>query len=118
MIDILSALLFLSFGIITLIFGLYGFIILYYGRFKNEKKSIKINQKINYEFEPSISVVVPTHDEEMIISKKIENLLDTNYPKEKLELIFVDDSNDSTPDIVEEYSKRYPNIRTLKIPDC
>jgi cellulose synthase/poly-beta-1,6-N-acetylglucosamine synthase-like glycosyltransferase len=65
-------------------------------------------------FEPSASIVVPTHNEEMIIAKKIDNILHLDYPKEKLEVIFVDDSNDSTPKIVEEQSRNFPYIRLIR----
>ena len=36
------------------------------------------------------------------------------YPKDKLEIIFADDSNDSTPDIIAEYSRRYPFVSLLR----
>ncbi len=64
-------------------------------------------------YEPTVSVVVPTHNEEFIISKKIENLLALNYPKDKLEIIFADDSNDSTRSIITEWAKKNPNINLL-----
>lgn len=114
MIEVLRALLFLSFGIPTLIFGVYGAIILYYAKLKKNKKLAKNYQYGNVKFEPFVSVVVPTHNEGMIISKKIENLLDINYPQDKLEIIFVDDSNDSTPDIIEKYSKNSNKIRLIR----
>jgi len=58
-------------------------------------------------------VITPTHNEASVISKKIENLLGSNYPKDKTEIIFVDDSTDSTPDIILEYSKKFSNIRLI-----
>ena len=114
MIEVLRALLFLSLGISVLIFGLYGVITLYYGKLKRNKRVGTSEHNGNVKFEPFVSVVVPTHNEEMIVSKKIETLLDSNYPREKLEIIFVDDSSDSTPDIIKEYSKRFPNIRLIR----
>ena len=64
--------------------------------------------------EPLVSVVIATHNEEKIISKKIENILASNYPLDKIEIIFVDDSNDSTPQIIEECSKKYSNVRLIR----
>ena len=97
-----------------LIFGLYGIVIFYYGKLKKDKEqeTTEFGEKVI--FEPHVSIVVPTHNEEIIISKKIENLLNLNYPKEKLEFIFVDDSSDSTPDIIRGYSKRFPNIHLIR----
>ena len=50
------------------------------------------------------------YDNRDAVSKKIENLLATNYPKEKLEIIFIDDSTDSTPKIIQEFTEKYPFI--------
>jgi len=97
----------------VLIFGLYGGITLYYGKLKKNRLEGTNERNEKLRFEPFVSVIVPSHNEEMIISKKIENLLGSSYPREKLEIIFVDDSCDSTPDIIKEYSKRFPNIRLI-----
>ena len=61
-----------------------------------------------------MSVVIATHNEEKIISKKIENILASNYPIDKIEIVLVDDSNDSTPQIIDECSKKYSNIRLIR----
>ena len=55
-----------------LIFGVYGGITLCYGKLKKneQKETNRRNEKVK--FEPFVSVVVPTHNEEMIISKKID----------------------------------------------
>jgi cellulose synthase/poly-beta-1,6-N-acetylglucosamine synthase-like glycosyltransferase len=113
MMEILIVLVLLFFAIPLFIFGSYGLIIVYYGKLKKV-----INENDTYKFErvsePLVSVVTPTHNEEKIIAKKVENLLASKYPKEKLEIIFVDDSSDSTPKILEDYSLRFPNIRLIK----
>jgi biofilm PGA synthesis N-glycosyltransferase PgaC len=114
LIEVLRALLFLSFGVPVVIFGLYGVIVLYYGRLKVNEPEGTNEQNEKARFEPFVSVVVPSHNEEMIISKKIENLLGSSYPMEKLEIIFVDDSSDSTPNIIKKHSKRFSNIRLIR----
>ena len=91
------------------VFGIYGLILVHYIRNKESNR----NSGVNDEWDPMVSVVTPSHNEASIISKKIENLLATNYPKDKLEIIFVDDSNDSTPDIIREYAAKYSNIRLI-----
>jgi cellulose synthase/poly-beta-1,6-N-acetylglucosamine synthase-like glycosyltransferase len=114
LLGVLRGLLFLSLGIPVLIFGLYGAIIIYYGKFKKNGQEGTGKGDGKVEFKPFVSVVVATHNEEMIISKKIENFLASNYPLERLEIIFVDDSDDSTPEIIQEYSKRSPNIQLIR----
>jgi len=99
-------------SLVVAIFGAYGCIILYYN--KKKRSSTKIVQGENEQYEPEVSVIVPTHNEESIVSKRIENLIEVDYPKEKLEVLFVDDSNDSTAEIIEKYSKDNPWIHLLK----
>lgn len=51
----------------------------------------------NTKFQPCVSVIVPIHNAEMHIENKLANLRSMNYPKEKLEIIFVSDgSTDSS----------------------
>jgi cellulose synthase/poly-beta-1,6-N-acetylglucosamine synthase-like glycosyltransferase len=109
MLGVLHVLTLLFLGIPIFIFGLYGLILLYFSS-KGKKECGEESE----EFLPQVSIVVPTHNEELIISKKIDNMLHLDYPKDKIEMIFVDDSDDSTPDIVEEYSKKFPFIRLIK----
>jgi peptidoglycan-N-acetylglucosamine deacetylase len=55
-----------------------------------------------------VSVVVPFYNEGENIIQTIESLLNVNYPKDKLELIFVDDgSTDNTGEIVKRYPVKY-----------
>lgn len=51
----------------------------------------------NPAFEPSVSIVVPTKNEEGVISNTIHRFAELKYPKEKLEVILIDDgSTDET----------------------
>jgi cellulose synthase/poly-beta-1,6-N-acetylglucosamine synthase-like glycosyltransferase len=98
---------------------LYAVAILYYGR-KNENNANGANDNgandngANVEYEPLVSVVVPTHNEELIILKKIENLRSSTYPLNKTEIIFVDDSTDSTPDLISKIASKLASIRLLR----
>lgn len=96
-------------GLPIFVFGFYGLILLYFSRLGNKE-----HNEENENFQPRVSIVIPTHNEELIISKKIDNTLSLDYPKEKLEIIFVDDSTDSTPNIIEEYSKKFSCIRLIR----
>ncbi len=53
---------------------------------------------------PSVSVVVPVYNSEDTIGACLESIFNLDYPKEKLEVIVVDDSNDSTPEIVKKFN--------------
>lgn len=61
-----------------------------------------------------VSVVVPVRNEEKYISKCITSILSQDYPKELLELIFVDgDSEDNTVEIIKSYVGNDDLIRIL-----
>ena len=65
------------------------------------------NLKIDENYQPSISILVPTHNEAENIAKKLENIQAVDYPKEKIELIITDDaSEDKTLVKINELLKR------------
>ena len=65
----------------------------------------------NPNFEPKVSVVIPAYNEEKNIQECIESVYSSNYPKNKIEVIVVDDgSTDGTLKIV----KKFKGIKLLK----
>jgi cellulose synthase/poly-beta-1,6-N-acetylglucosamine synthase-like glycosyltransferase len=49
------------------------------------------------DWEPTVSIIVPTYNEGSVVEKKIRNLAELDYPREKVELIVVDSaSSDET----------------------
>ncbi|MBU2633620.1 MAG: glycosyltransferase family 2 protein [Nanoarchaeota archaeon] len=53
---------------------------------------------------PKVSIVVPAYNEEKTISKTINSLLKLDYPKDKLQIIVVnDESTDNTYNIVKKF---------------
>ena len=62
-------------------------------------------------FSPHVSVVIPAYNEEDNIKECLECVLASSYPKDKLEIIVVDDgSKDSTREIVRSFGR----IRLLR----
>jgi cellulose synthase/poly-beta-1,6-N-acetylglucosamine synthase-like glycosyltransferase len=55
---------------------------------------------------PTVSLLIPVYNEEKVIQKKIENSLELDYPKEKLEIIIASESNDRTNEIVKNYEQK------------
>ena len=74
-------------------------------------------KKKDYSFQPFISIIVPTYNEEKVIEKRIKNLFELDYPKGKYEIIVVDSgSTDSTTEIVEKLIKKHnPSELTLRL---
>ena len=64
--------------------------------------------------EPFVSVVIAAKNEEKNIKRRIKNLLDQNYPINKLEIIIVSDgSNDNTNIIVQDLIKKLSDTSLL-----
>lgn len=64
---------------------------------------------------PTFSVVIPAHNEERTIIRCLSSVLNNDYPKDKLEVVVVDDgSTDKTSQLVKNYKKKN-QIKNLKI---
>ena len=65
----------------------------------------------------SVALVVSAHDEEAMIGRRLENLLELDYPEESLEIVVASDgSTDGTNAIVEKIAAREPRVRLLPCP--
>ncbi|MFQ6065148.1 MAG: glycosyltransferase, partial [Candidatus Bathyarchaeia archaeon] len=74
-------------------------------------KSGGVFNPIDDEKVPKISLIVPAKDEEAVIARCLDALLDMDYPKTKMEIIVVEGgSKDATKDICVEFSKKHPDI--------
>jgi cellulose synthase/poly-beta-1,6-N-acetylglucosamine synthase-like glycosyltransferase len=63
---------------------------------------------------PPVTIIVPMHNEAQVAKKLFEALIASNYPRELLEVIPVDDqSGDATPSLVYEYSQQYSFIKPI-----
>ena len=59
----------------------------------------------------TVSVIVPLYNEEKFIENCILSLTRQDYPRDKMEWIFVDGlSEDSTYDIIKQYELKFPNL--------
>ena len=70
----------------------------------------------NYSFQPLISILVPTFNEESVIHKRLQNLQALLYPKDKFEILVVDSgSSDATKSVVERMCQESgaPQIRLV-----
>lgn len=56
---------------------------------------------------PSVSIIIPAYNEEKNISKVLDSVLSLDYPKEKLQIIVVDDgSTDNTYYVAKRYESK------------
>jgi len=63
---------------------------------------------------PSISVLIPMHNEEQVLRYVLESLLKCDYDRDRLEIIPINDnSTDRTKELLDEYHDKYEFIRPL-----
>jgi len=63
---------------------------------------------------PSLTIVLPVRNEEIVLKKKLENLENQEYPVDKIELIVIDsNSNDSTLEVLEKWESSRKSKFTL-----
>ena len=81
---------------------------------RRAKNAKKVDVVANAEFEPTVSILIPARDEEKVIGRLLQRMVELTYPKDKLQVIVIDDgSSDSTGRIADEYSSRYGFIEVL-----
>jgi cellulose synthase/poly-beta-1,6-N-acetylglucosamine synthase-like glycosyltransferase len=81
-------------------FGLFTAIFFFVTLFENKNEKIhKLPRDL-----PKVSIIIPAFNEEETIGKTIESLLDLDYPRQKLEIIVVNDgSKDNTLKVAKHY---------------
>jgi cellulose synthase/poly-beta-1,6-N-acetylglucosamine synthase-like glycosyltransferase len=68
----------------------------------------------NHAYQPSVSVIIAARNEEGNISRCLTSMSALRYPKEKLDIVVVDDrSTDGTAAIVRQFSAANPTIRLI-----
>jgi len=73
--------------------------------YNKAKKSWNINVDASYQ--PKVTLIIPTYNEATVITKKLENTQQIDYPEDKLEVILVDSaSTDNTLSLCKEFLKR------------
>jgi glycosyltransferase involved in cell wall biosynthesis len=67
---------------------------------------------------PFISIVIPCYNEEKFIEALMQNLMEQDYPKELLEIIFADgNSTDGTRQLIKNYMEKLANVVCLDNPE-
>ncbi len=81
---------------------------------KNTRKHGKNEKAAALNFKPTVSILVPAHNEENVIGRLLDRLTELTYPEDKTQIIVIDDaSTDSTGEITEKYAKKFNHIKVL-----
>ena len=91
---------FASLGLLGYSYVGYPMVLWLLSRFRGEKAAVDLEPAVW----PNVSIVIAAHNEELVIGRRIENLLALDYPPEHLHiLIGSDGSTDRTSEIVRLY---------------
>ena len=75
------------------------------------KKKTKFSDSLPY-----VSIIVPAKNEEKLIAKCLDSLLDQDYPADKYEIIVINDrSVDKTSSIIKSYQENHNIIKSIDI---
>jgi len=102
--------------ILAFLLGGYGLQVVLRDRRGNyQLQDANISEDDNFfETLPNVDVLVAARDEENVIERLVARLLLLEYPEEKISFWIIDDgSQDKTPVLLEELSKKFSNINVL-----
>ncbi|MFT5250562.1 MAG: cellulose synthase/poly-beta-1,6-N-acetylglucosamine synthase-like glycosyltransferase, partial [bacterium] len=70
------------------------------------RRAFNIGKKVEIDpsYEPSVTLFIAAYNEKDYIEAKMKNTLDLEYPKDKLNVVWVTDgSDDGTPDLLKDF---------------
>ena len=66
---------------------------------------------------PPVSILIPAHNEEIVIGRTLEAMLALDYPRDRLEILVINDgSTDATGEIVRNIAATDPRVRCYDVP--
>ena len=108
-------------GILMLFMIAYMFrhlIFTYQALFSKPQQFLKSFKRITGVYTPKVTILIPAHNEEFVIGKLLERMTELTYPKDKLEVVVIDDgSTDATGEIADSYAEKYDFIRVIHRPN-
>ncbi len=102
-------------GILILIMAIYSLFTTIATKVK-ARKELKNPKQRDESYKPFVSIMIPAHDEESVITKTIETVFKLDYPN--YEVIVIDDrSTDNTARVLTELERRYDGKLKILIRD-
>jgi len=95
----------------------FGIPLTYYLYLKSKYLNRPWNIKIDENYRPKVTIIIPTYREAKFIWERLDNLYAQKYPKRLIEVIIVDSkSDDRTIELAKEWASKHPdlNIRLIE----
>lgn len=111
---------FTMFGVVLLIVSLYSALrIAVYAIASNFQSIKQVHHTVRFKSEyyrPTVSVIVPAHNEGAVIERTLDSLLASNYPRSRIEVIVANDgSTDDTSKRVRYYAARHRKQMKIRL---
>ena len=84
--------------------------------YKIKKRRLEKHPEIiNENYKPFVSIMIPSHNEESVITETIENILALDYPN--FDILVIDDrSTDNTASVIKDLEKKYDKVTAFVRP--
>ena len=80
------------------------------------EKQKRCHDELAGSYKPSVSILIPAHNEEKVLHSVLDRLVESDYPKKNgnYELIVINDqSTDQTGQIADSYAEKYPFVKVV-----
>jgi cellulose synthase/poly-beta-1,6-N-acetylglucosamine synthase-like glycosyltransferase len=82
--------------------------------FSNRMEEQRLKPLPRREYWPKVSILIPAHNEEVVIRNTLNSMVDLDYPSGQLQVIVINDnSSDRTGEIVNEFVEKYSFITAI-----
>lgn len=98
---------------VALVVAMSTYCIYMYVAFKHQVRKLRKHPPvINHDYKPFITIMIPAHNEGIVIKNTVENITTVDY--DNYELILIDDrSEDNTAEVIKQIAEEHPNIKYL-----
>jgi cellulose synthase/poly-beta-1,6-N-acetylglucosamine synthase-like glycosyltransferase len=85
--------------------------------FRSSLKEQRAVDTLSFDF-PKVTILIPAHNEAIVIARTVEAMLKLDYPPDKLDILVINDgSKDATGTIVQEYADKDSRLRLYTVPE-
>jgi cellulose synthase/poly-beta-1,6-N-acetylglucosamine synthase-like glycosyltransferase len=101
--------LWLGIGLILHSYVIYPKLVQYFSKYRKNNELIYLDEL------PPITIIIPAHNEEKVIGQKLETLLQSKFPLDRIELLIgADNCKDQTTSIITSYQDRFPDMNLIE----
>lgn len=92
-------------------------VLTFYGhQFSVDIRNKRLNIVRDMSHFPKVSIMIPAHNEGIVIEKTLLSMINLNYPNDAYEVIVINDnSSDNTGEVIEGVIDRYPDVKIIHI---